>query len=228
MDRYEELLNKYGLTPKTYEQCLQEIHDKVLGIDDQDWSDIVAKYNLPMSKDTVRKASSQEIFGNVFVMDYFRNKQNKQSDIKLNNDATQNYRTEIAINKDGSFLSNKLITMSEDDLKNMDNKIIEMMKIYEVTWMDKIFKIYIPIIKFYFISIFVSTFSLTFKVVIAGEVHGQPKYGIGSAVQIEKINFNTSGIFAWIIIIAFISISLEIVNKLINKKLYRWQNESRN
>lgn len=121
MDRYEELLHKYGLTPKTYEQCLQEIHDKVLGIDDQDWSDIVAKYNLPMSKDTVRKASSQEIFGNVFVMDYFRNKQNKQSDIKLNNDATQNYRTEIAINKDGSFLSNKLITMSEDDLKNPES-----------------------------------------------------------------------------------------------------------
>ena len=121
MDRYEELLHKYGLTPKTYEQCLQEIHDKVLGIDDQDWSDIVAKYNLPMSKDTVRKASSQEIFGNVFVMDYFRNKQNKQSDIKLNNDTTQNYRTEIAINKDGSFLSNKLITMSEDDLKNPES-----------------------------------------------------------------------------------------------------------
>lgn len=115
-----------------------------------------------------------------------------------------------------------------NNIKNMDNKIIEMMKIYEVTYMDKILKIYIPIIKFYFISIFVSTFSLTFKVVIAGEVHGQPKYGIGSAVQIEKINFNTSGIFAWIIIIAFISIVLEIVNKLINKKLYRWQNESRN
>lgn len=46
-------------------------------------------------------------------------------------------------------------------------------------------------------GILISTFSLAFKVVIAGEVHGQPKYGIGAAVQIEKVNFNTVKIFAW-------------------------------
>ena len=63
------------MTPEKYEQCLQDIHDKVLGVEDQDWADIVMKYNLPMSKDTVRKASSQEIFGNVFVLDYFREKE---------------------------------------------------------------------------------------------------------------------------------------------------------
>jgi hypothetical protein len=90
----------------------------VLGVEDQDWADIVIKYNLPMSKDTVRKASSQEIFGNVFVLDYFRekekNKGNKES-------LETNYRTEISINKDGSYLSNKLVVLSEDDLKNPDS-----------------------------------------------------------------------------------------------------------
>jgi NitT/TauT family transport system permease protein len=109
-----------------------------------------------------------------------------------------------------------------NSLVQIDNKIIDMTKIYEVSLKDKIRKIYLPVMKFYFMSIFVSTFSLTFKVVITGEVYGQPKFGIGSQIQLEKVNFNVSGIFAWIVIIVFISIFLEIVNYLLKKKIYRW------
>lgn len=115
-----------------------------------------------------------------------------------------------------------------NNIINIDKKITDMMNIYEVNLIDKIRKVYFPLIKFYFMSIFVSTFSLTFKVVIAGEVHGQPKYGIGSQIQIEKMNFNTPGIFAWIIIIAIMSVILEILNNILNKRLYRWQSDSRN
>ncbi|MFT8350584.1 ABC transporter permease [Clostridium saccharoperbutylacetonicum] len=109
-----------------------------------------------------------------------------------------------------------------NNLMQIDKKIIDMTKIYEVSLIDKIRKIYFPVMKFYFMSIFVSTFSLTFKVVIAGEVHGQPKFGIGSQIQLEKVNFNTPGIFAWIVIIVIISLVLEIINKLLKKKIYRW------
>ena len=109
-----------------------------------------------------------------------------------------------------------------NSLVQIDNNIIDMTKIYEVSLKDKIRKIYFPVMKFYFMSIFVSTFSLTFKVVITGEVYGQPKFGIGSQIQLEKVNFNVSGIFAWIVIIVFISIFLEIVNYLLKKKIYRW------
>ena len=99
---------------------------------------------------------------------------------------------------------------------------MDMTKIYEVSTMDKVIKIYFPLVKFYIMSIFVSTFSLAFKVVIAGEVHGQPKYGIGSQVQLEKINFNTPGIFAWIIMVMAISFVFEFINKYLNKRVYRW------
>jgi NitT/TauT family transport system permease protein len=109
-----------------------------------------------------------------------------------------------------------------NSLMQIDKKLIDMTKIYEVSLIDKIKRIYIPVMKFYFMSIFVSTFSLTFKVVITGEVYGQPKFGIGSQIQLEKVNFNVSGIFAWIVIIVFISIVLEVINKLLNKKIYRW------
>ena len=110
----------------------------------------------------------------------------------------------------------------KNGLMEIDKKIIEMTKIYEVSLKDKIKKIYLPVMKFYFMSIFVSTFSLTFKVVITGEVYGQPKFGIGSQIQLEKVNFNVSGIFAWIVIIVFISLFLEIINKLLKKRIYRW------
>ena len=109
-----------------------------------------------------------------------------------------------------------------NSLMQIDKKLIDMTKIYEVSLKAKIRKIYCPVMKFYFMNIFVSTFSLTFKVVITGEVYGQPKFGIGSQIQLEKVNFNVSGIFAWIVIIVFISIVLEVINKLLNKKIYRW------
>lgn len=108
-------------------------------------------------------------------------------------------------------------------LNGIDNKLIDMMDIYEVSLIEKIKKVYSPVIKFHLVSIFVSTFSLAFKVVIAGEVHGQPKYGIGSAIQLEKINFNTSGIFAWIVIIAILSLFFEIINNVFKNKIYRWK-----
>ena len=115
----------------------------------------------------------------------------------------------------------------QNSLCKIDEKILEMCNIYEVSMYDKIRKIYIPTIKFYIINIFVSTISLTFKVVIAGEVHGQPRYGIGSQIQLEKVNFNTTGIFAWILIIVFISLIFELINMKLNKVTYRWLNEDK-
>lgn len=113
-------------------------------------------------------------------------------------------------------------------LNNVDKNIIEMCKIYNVSTKEKIKKIYYPLIKYYTIGIFVSTFSLAFKVVVAGEVHGQPKFGVGAAIQLEKMNFNITAIFAWIIIIAVISIVLDKINTIILKRINRWKDENRN
>lgn len=114
---FEEELSKYGLTTESYEQCLEDISNKVLGKVDQDWSDIIDKYHLPMAKDTLRKASSQSIFGNVFVSEYFKDKSisNTMSDIDK---AKMSYKSESSINKDGTLTSDKLISIKEDDLKN--------------------------------------------------------------------------------------------------------------
>ena len=111
-------------------------------------------------------------------------------------------------------------------LTKKDRKIEEMLEIYEVPIKKRISKVYIPNIIFYILKVLVPSLSLAFKVVIAGEVHGQPKYGIGTAVQLEKMNFNTPGIFAWIVIIAIISILFELLNRVLTGKYYRWQEDA--
>ena len=104
-----------------------------------------------------------------------------------------------------------LVNKCETELKDIFNQI------------DKILKIYLPAIKFSLISILSSTISLAFKIVIAGEVYGQPLYGIGAMIQNEKVNFNTRAIFAWIIIIVIISSLLNLIEKLLLRRAFLWR-----
>lgn len=106
---------------------------------------------------------------------------------------------------------------------NIDKKLIEMSEIYKIKMNDKILKLYLPSIKYSLMPILISTFSLALKVVIAGEVYGQPTYGIGTMIQVEKINFNTSGIFAWIVIILFISITLDMLQNVLLRRTFIWK-----
>lgn len=73
MRDFDKELGEWGLTPASYEACLEDVKNKSLGLNDLDWQEIVEKYNLGIHYDTLRKAS-QTIFGNVFVSEYFREK----------------------------------------------------------------------------------------------------------------------------------------------------------
>ena len=108
-------------------------------------------------------------------------------------------------------------------MRGIDKGIIEMANIYNISIREKILKIYMPSIIFRLVPIMISTFSLAFKVVIAGEVHGQPKYGIGTMIQIEKNNFNTPGVFAWLIVILIISLVLELIKKFVLRRTFVWK-----
>ena len=66
-------LQEQNLTKEQYENCLSDISDKINGVNDLDWSEIIAKYNLNMASDTLRKASST-IFGGTFVKSYIQAK----------------------------------------------------------------------------------------------------------------------------------------------------------
>lgn len=68
---FEEEIQKYGITIDQYEQCLKDISDKMLGLNDLDWCEIKDKYKIEAHYDTIRKAS-QTIFGGAFVSEYLK------------------------------------------------------------------------------------------------------------------------------------------------------------
>ena len=75
MDSIERALEDYGISEADYRRCLNDIIDKLNGLNDIDWQDIIDKYNLPIAKDTLRKASAG-IFGGKFVAQYMRSREN--------------------------------------------------------------------------------------------------------------------------------------------------------
>lgn len=118
MDVKKEL-EQYGLTEEQYEECLKTILDKKNGDVDLDWSEICDQYQLPISTDSLRKANGT-IFGGAFVTDYYRSKNNKNEPNVVKNDLGNSYKTTTSINKDGSFSSNRMIEMTEEQSKDKE------------------------------------------------------------------------------------------------------------
>lgn len=108
------MLNQYGLTQEQYEDCLQTIIDKRNGNTDIDWQEIIEKYNLPISVDSLRRVNNG-IFGGGFVAEYIKST-NRNLNEKVNDDLSKN--KDISFNKDGSMSSSMLLKMTEEEAKN--------------------------------------------------------------------------------------------------------------
>lgn len=112
-----------------------------------------------------------------------------------------------------------------NSILNADKDIIQMATLYKVGKMRIIKSIYIPNILDNISSILNSVIGINLKMVIAGEVLAQPKYSIGSSLQLQRMYLNTSGVFAWIVIILLISVSFDFISKGIKYSLAtnRWK-----
>ena len=108
------MLNQYGLTQEQYEDCLQTIIDKRNGNTDIDWQEIIEKFNLPISVDSLRRVNNG-IFGGGFVAEYMKFT-NRNLNEKFNDDLSKN--KDISFNKDGSMSSSMLLKMTEEEAKN--------------------------------------------------------------------------------------------------------------
>lgn len=110
-----------------------------------------------------------------------------------------------------------------NSILNIDNNIIDMCNIYRVDRKKVFIEIYLAQISISLINILSSTISLIFKVIIAGELYSQPKYGIGAAIQFEKMQLNTDSIVAWILIVTFVSYNFDKILSLIKLKFNKFQ-----
>ena len=105
-----------------------------------------------------------------------------------------------------------------NSLLDIDKNLLQMFTIYRVETKDKIITLIIPVIVISIKKVINSTLSLIFKVVISGEVYAQPEHGIGSIIQFEKMQLNTSRIIAWMIIITGIVCFFDLIIDKISRK----------
>ncbi|WP_055668181.1 ABC transporter permease [Desnuesiella massiliensis] len=108
-------------------------------------------------------------------------------------------------------------------IKNMDTNLINMCKVYKVSKAAIVKEVYIPHIYYYVADTFATVLGLTIKVVIAGEVVGQAKNSIGGYIQLEKVYLNTSGVFAWMIIVVLLNFLIDLVLNSIISHTVKWK-----
>lgn len=113
---WKEEITKLGLTPEEYEQCINLIIDKKNGVIDIDWQEVINRFHLSISVDSLRKACAT-IFGGAFVAEYFRDKTVSDKD-NINNMIESSIET--SINKDGSYSSKRLMLMNDEQSKDSD------------------------------------------------------------------------------------------------------------
>lgn len=70
----ENELKLVGLTPEKYEEFLQDCGDKINGVSDMDWSEIIEKYNLPYDRRRISESMGRNILGGNFVREFYKNK----------------------------------------------------------------------------------------------------------------------------------------------------------
>lgn len=108
-------------------------------------------------------------------------------------------------------------------LKSIDKKLIEMANLYKVSKKNIIKDIYVPSMIYGIAPLMPSAMGLMLKVIIAGEVLGQPAYSIGGSMNLEKIYLNTPGVFAWIIIVMIITSIFDLMVKISVRRSMKWK-----
>ncbi len=105
-------------------------------------------------------------------------------------------------------------------IRNIDIKLIEMAKVYQLKRAVIIRKIYLPHIKPFFTTGVIMALGLGWKVSVAAEVLSHPQYAIGSNLHSAKAYLDTPLLFAWTIVVIVLSFIFESFFTL-------WAKESR-
>ena len=104
---------------------------------------------------------------------------------------------------------------------NVDPRLIEMAKIYNVSKKKIIFKLYLPETASGIFSTIKSTISLNVKLIIAAEVMAQTRDSIGVQMQQASLYLEMHVLLAWTIVAVILGLILEGIVLLIQKSIRR-------
>lgn len=108
-------------------------------------------------------------------------------------------------------------------LADIDRGLIVMCKTYGVSRSDTLKKVVLPPLLPKLAEVAGSGFSLNLKLMVAAEIIAQTGRSLGILMQIEKVNFETAGLLALVIITVVTGIVVEYFVKFLARGLVKWK-----
>ncbi len=103
-----------------------------------------------------------------------------------------------------------------EGLKQLDEKKLEVAKVYRMPFKNRLRYIYLPEIRPYFTSAITVAVGMAFKAGIAAEIIGTPDYSMGEKIYMSKIYLDTAGVLSWMITVILVSYFCEkLIVKLV-------------
>lgn len=102
---------------------------------------------------------------------------------------------------------------------NIDKGIMDVLKLEQISFFKKVFKVYIPIMLPYILMIILQSFSLGLKALVMGEYICISEDSIGGLIYDAQSILNSEHIIAILIILFIISIGCEIIIKFIQSRI---------
>lgn len=92
--------------------------------------------------------------------------------------------------------------------EQIDSSVKEVTQLYPETWWNEFRYYYFPYSKSVFLTTGKTAMNMALKVGVMAEILGQVRNGIGKSMYLAKINLDTTGIFAYTIVIIVFSLLL--------------------
>lgn len=116
-----------------------------------------------------------------------------------------------------------------EGLKQIDERKLELAKVYTMPYRNRFRYIYLPGVKSYFISALSVAIGMAFKAGIAAEIIGTPEYSMGERIYMSKIYLETEGVLSWMITVIFVAYLCEkIIIRMVELYFNRKPKISRN
>ncbi len=100
-------------------------------------------------------------------------------------------------------------TNTLEGFASIDDKLMEMAKVFKVNRRNIISKIVIPSLMPHIYSAIMLCIGFSWKAVVTAEVMSSPQFSVGYNLYTTKLYLNTDELFAWTIVVVIISIIFE-------------------
>ncbi len=102
-----------------------------------------------------------------------------------------------------------LYTATLSGLKSADDKLLEMARVFRLSFFRKVKAVYLPALLPYLLTSVRTALGMSFKSGVAAEVIGVPSFSIGEKLYMSKIYLDTAGLFAWTLVIIAVTFFFE-------------------